>query len=265
MNEVIQLSAFDLALASCGVLLLAGISIWMQLRITRLVLIAGLRTMVQLFLIGLVLKWLFDNITLTGFSVVSLIMLLAAGREATRRQQRRFSGIWGFGIGTTCMLLSSFTVTLFALLAIVDVEPWYQPRYAIPLLGMLLGNTMNGISLGVDRLTQRVWKERTVIEARLILGQTAGEAMLPIRRDCIRTGLIPIVNAMTIAGIASLPGMMTGQILAGSPPIEAAKYQILIMFLIAAGTGFGTVAAVWIGSRRLFDERHRLRLDRLKS
>jgi ABC-type iron transport system FetAB permease component len=65
------------------------------------------------------------------------------------------------------------------------------------------------------------------------------------------------------AGIVSLPGMMTGQILAGSPPIEAAKYQLLIMFLISAGTGLGSVVAVWIGSRRLFDERQRLRLDRL--
>jgi putative ABC transport system permease protein len=79
----------------------------------------------------------------------------------------------------------------------------------------------------------------------------------------MRVGMIPIINAMAAAGIVSLPGMMTGQILAGSPPLEAVKYQILIMFMIAAGTGFGTVIAVWIGSRRLFDERERLRLDRL--
>ena len=70
---------------------------------------------------------------------------------------------------------------------------------------------------------------------------------------------------MAVAGLVSLPGMMTGQILAGTPPVEAVKYQILIMFLISAGTGFGTLAAVWLGSRRLFDERHRLRLDRLSA
>ena len=76
--------------------------------------------------------------------------------------------------------------------------------------------------------------------------------------------MIPIINSMTVAGLVSLPGMMTGQILAGNPPMEAVKYQILIMFLIAGGTGFGTMAAVWLGARRLFDERQRLRLDRLK-
>ncbi|MEJ2424958.1 MAG: ABC transporter permease, partial [Candidatus Thiodiazotropha sp.] len=80
-----------------------------------------------------------------------------------------------------------------------------------------------------------------------------------------RSGLIPIINAMAAAGVVSLPGMMTGQILGGTPPLEAAKYQILIMLLISAGTGFGATAAVWIGSRRLFDERERLRLERLKS
>jgi putative ABC transport system permease protein len=85
-----------------------------------------------------------------------------------------------------------------------------------------------------------------------------------IRRDAARSGLMPIINAMAAAGIVSLPGMMTGQILAGTPPMEAVKYQILIMFLITAGTGFGTLGAVWLGSKRLFDERQRLRLDRLK-
>ena len=76
--------------------------------------------------------------------------------------------------------------------------------------------------------------------------------------------MIPTINGMAIAGLVSLPGMMTGQILSGTPPFEAVKYQILIMFLIAAGTGFGTMVAVWLGARRLFDERSRLRLDRLR-
>jgi putative ABC transport system permease protein len=76
--------------------------------------------------------------------------------------------------------------------------------------------------------------------------------------------MIPIINAMSVAGLVSLPGMMTGQIMAGAPPLEAVKYQILIMFLIAAGTGMGTITAIIIGCRRLFDERERLRLDRLQ-
>ena len=136
-------------------------------------------------------------------------------------------------------------------------KPW--------VFGMLLGNTMNGVSLAVNQLTQTVRSQRTVIESRLALGQTKSEAIDDIRRESIRTGLIPILNAMAAAGLVSLPGMMTGQILAGNLPADAAKYQILIMFLIAGGTGFGTLAAVWMSAHRLFDDRHRLRMDRLSN
>ena len=97
-----------------------------------------------------------------------------------------------------------------------------------------------------------------------LLGQTREEATSDLRRESVRTGMVPILNAMAAAGIVSLPGMMTGQILAGSPPAEAVKYQILIMFLIAAGTGFGVLFSIWLTARRLFDDRHRLRLDRLR-
>jgi putative ABC transport system permease protein len=128
---------------------------------------------------------------------------------------------------------------------------------------MLLGNTMNGISLGVGRLTEAAWQQRAVIEQRLLLGQNRLEAIVDLRRDSVRTGMIPIINSMAAAGLVSLPGMMTGQILAGAPPVEAVKYQILIMFLIAGGTGLGVMAALYLTARRLFDDRHRLRLDRL--
>ena len=162
------------------------------------------------------------------------------------------------------MFISSFTIALFALFVVVGNEPWYQPQYAIPLLGMLLGNTMNGIALALDRLTQTAWEQRDVIEARLMLGYSSLEAVSDIRQQVFRSGLIPIINAMAAAGIVSLPGMMTGQILAGADPVEAVKYQIMIMFLITGGAGFGTLAAVHLGVKRLFDDRERLRLDRLK-
>jgi putative ABC transport system permease protein len=211
-----------------------------------------------------VLKALFANSHLLWVGLLSLLMLAVAGREVMTRQHRRFAGSWGYGIGAVSMFISSFTVALFALIVVVDNEPWYQPQYSIPLLGMLLGNTMNGIALALDRLTQSAWEQRDVIEARLMLGYSAPEAVSGIQRQVFRSGLIPIINAMAAAGIVSLPGMMTGQILAGIEPVEAVKYQILIMFLISAGSGFGTLAAVHLAVRRLFDERQRLRLDRLQ-
>jgi len=261
---MIQLSYTDLVLAALLVLVLALSSMRIYPGVARQLLVAALRTAIQLTLVGLVLKALFANSNLLWVALISLLMLLIAGREVMARQHRRFAGRWGYSIGVVSMFVSSFTVALFALLVVVGNQPWYQPQYAIPLLGMLLGNTMNGIALALDRLTQSAWEQRAVIEARLMLGHSAQDAMTDIRRQVFRSGLIPIINAMAAAGIVSLPGMMTGQILAGAEPVEAVKYQILIMFLIAGGAGFGTMAAVQLGVRRLFDARQRLRLDRLQ-
>ncbi|MCG6942953.1 MAG: iron export ABC transporter permease subunit FetB [Thiohalocapsa sp.] len=261
--SLISLSPLDLALAAALVLLLALLSWRLRLGVERRMLVAAARSTVQLVLLGLVLKVLFENTHPLLIGLLALVMLSVAGWEVMARQKRRYRGFWGYGIGVLSMFLSSFSITVLALTVIIRVEPWYQPQYLIPLLGMLLGNTMNGIAIALDGLTRQAHDARERIEARLMLGAGWGEAIEEIRRDALRSGLIPIVNAMAAAGIVSLPGMMTGQILAGSPPMEAAKYQLLIMFMISAGTGLGSVAAVWIGSRRLFDERERLRLDRL--
>jgi putative ABC transport system permease protein len=262
--ELISLTPWDLALAALLVLALALLSLKLSLGIERRLLIATLRTVVQLSLLGLVLKFLFVQSHPLLIATLALFMLLVAGYEVMARQQRRFLGIWGMGIGTLSMFISSFSVTLIALTVIIQAQPWYSVQYTIPLLGMLLGNTMSGIAIALDNLTQNAWQQQREIEGRLMLGHSWEQAIKQIRRNALRSGLIPIINAMAAAGVVSLPGMMTGQILAGSPPFEAAKYQILIMLLIASGTGFGASAAIWIGSRRLFDERERLRLDRLK-
>ena len=246
-------------------MLLAGLSLWMRTGVSGQLLIAATRTVVQLTLIGLVLKVLFANAGLVWVALMSLVMLLVAGREVMVRQGRRFRGWWGYTVGTFSMFLSSFAVTIFALVVILGDTPWYSPQYAIPLLGMLLGNTMSGVAIAMDRLTQSAWEQRATIEARLMLGEHWDTAIAEYRRQAVHSGLIPIINAMAAAGIVSLPGMMTGQILAGAPPVEAVKYQILIMFLVAAGTGLGTLAAVGIGSRHLFDARERLCLDRLRA
>jgi putative ABC transport system permease protein len=261
---MIILSVADLAIAATLVLLLALLSLRMHPDLGRQLVFAALRTAIQLSLIGLVLKVLFENASLLWVTLMASVMLLIAGREVMVRQERRFRGWWGYAVGTFSMFVSSFVVTIFALTVILGDDPWYTPQYAIPLLGMLLGNTMNGISIAMDRLTQTAWEQARTIEARLMLGERADEAIADIRRQAIRSGMIPIINAMAAAGVISLPGMMTGQILAGAAPLDAVKYQILIMFLIAAGTGLGTLAAIAVGSRHLFDARQRLCLDRLR-
>ncbi len=250
-------------MAACLVLGLAGLTWRLRVGTSRAMLVAALRTTLQLLLVGWVLRFVFAQARPLWVGGMALTMLLVAGHEVLARQRHRFRGWWGYGLGTVSMFVSSFSVTALALLVLLMPQPWYDPRYAIPLLGMILGNTMNGVALALDRLTTEARQRAGQIEAQLLLGRTAGEAVRELRVLGMRTGLMPMINAMATAGIVSLPGMMTGQILAGNPPMEAVKYQILIMFLITTGTGFGALVSVWWGGRQLFDERERLRLERL--
>ena len=259
----IALDGLDLALAALLVVLNGGLSLALQLGLTRQLTIATLRMIVQLLLVGLVLEVLFSLVSPLWTGLAALVMLLFAGREIMARQERRLTGFWAYGLGTSCMLVAATLVTLFALVVQVNPDPWYHPRYALPLLGMVLGNTMTGIALGLHTLTTGLTRDRAAVEARLALGATRYEAVLPVSRAAMRTALMPIINSMAATGLVALPGMMTGQILAGVDPVDAVKYQILVMFLIAGGTGLGATSAVMAGGHRLTDARHRLRLDRL--
>ncbi len=261
--SVAALSPMDLCMAALLVIILAALSFRMNLGLARQIIVAALRTTLQLLLVGMVLKTLFDHAHLLLLGGIALFMVTMAGWEVMSRQTRRLKGPWGFATGTAAMVVSSFSITCLVLTTVIRIDPWYAPQYAIPLLGMMLGNTMTGIAIGMERLTSTAWRDSDMIEGRLLLGQSWQEAICAIRKESIRSAMIPTLNAMAVAGIVSLPGMMTGQILAGSPPMEAVKYQILIMFIISSGTGFGAILAVSVGARRLFDHRDRLRLDRL--
>ena len=128
---------------------------------------------------------------------------------------------------------------------------------------MILGNTLNGISLGMDRLGDELATKHNQVDTLLALGATRWEAARASVQQAVRTGMIPMLNMMMIVGVVSLPGMMTGQLLAGTKPDQAVMYQIVIMFLLAAGTSLGTVSVVLLGYRRLFTAEHQFLPERL--
>lgn len=260
---MISLTSGDLAAAAAVVVGLAVATRLTGLGVSRQLLVLAARATAQLLLLGLVLRFVLGSRAPAVVAVLALVMLAVAAREVRTRQAHPLAGRWGYLAGALAMFLSSFLCTGFALAVVLGPDPWWAPRFSIPLLGMLLGNTMNGVSLASERLTESVVRGREVIEQRLALGESREDAVSGIAGESARAGLIPIFNAMAAAGVVSLPGMMTGQILAGAPVMEAVRYQILIILLIAAGTGFGVLAAVRVTARRLFDDRHRLRLDRL--
>lgn len=254
---------WDVMLAAVFLVINAGLSLALNLGFVRQMTIAALRMVVQMALLGLVLKVILTTKSPGLTALVATVMLAVAGYEVMARQERRLKGFWGYGLGAATMLLGASVVMLFALNVTIRPDPWYDPRYAIPLLGMMLGNAMTGIAVGLNALGTDLVSRRAAVEAHLLTGATRWQALAPSMRRAARAGLIPIINAMAATGVVSLPGMMTGQILAGADPEQAVRYQILVMFLIAGATGIGLVVALWGAVARLSDRRHRIRLDRL--
>src|SRR6516162_738512 len=153
MASYIALNYWEVAAASVFVFIDAGLSVIFGLRLHRSLLVAAIRMVVQLALVGLVLTTLFSLLSPLWTGIAALAMVLFAGHEAAQRQERRLSGWWSYGLGTGCMMMSSVMVTVFALMTALRPSPWYGPRYAIPLLGMILGNCMTGVGLGLNTLT----------------------------------------------------------------------------------------------------------------
>jgi putative ABC transport system permease protein len=263
MNQAISLTPWDLAIASSLIVFDAILSLILGLRLHRQLIVASVRLVVQLVAIGFVLKFVFalHNPAVTLGLIV--IMVLMAARETAARSERNFKGQTGFAIGAASVASATLITALFALTTALRPHPWYDARYAVPLAGILLGNILNATSLSLDSILGGMALQKAAVEARLTLGHSFWQAATPFVRDAIRRGLVPIINQMSAAGIVTLPGIMTGQILAGLDPLEAVKYQILLMFLLAGGAGLAAAGAAYLAAWRLTDPRQRLRLDRL--
>jgi putative ABC transport system permease protein len=259
----VPLDLSDLGLAATLLIVNGAVSLAFQLGLERSMAIAALRMTVQLAVVGLALKFIFEVNSPLWTVLFAANMASAAAYEVTSRQERRIEGLAGWSLGAAPPIAAGLFATLFAASAIIAADPWYAPRYILPVLGMLLGNALSGTSLVLDSMTQGAVRERAAIEASLALGATRFEALRTVLRRALTTGLMPILTAMAATGVVSLPGMMTGQILAGIEPISAAKYQVMIMFLIAGATGIAVLLAGLGAVMLLTDHRHRLRLDRL--
>jgi putative ABC transport system permease protein len=231
MNEPIDLS-FEALGWSLGMI---GICVVLS-RLSRLdlegqLIIAAGRSILQLMVVGYVIAIIFelDNPlpVLLILGVMISIAAIVAKNRINQRDRRLFPLIFG-------SLLASSTLSLgYTIALVIQPERWYSPQYLIPLMGMVLGNAMNSASLAGERLTHAIERNPLEIETRLSLGASPQQAIETYQREAIRASLIPTLNQMMVVGLVSLPGMFTGQVLAGSDPLNAAAYQILILFAIA--------------------------------
>ncbi|MBE0617845.1 MAG: iron export ABC transporter permease subunit FetB [Proteobacteria bacterium] len=267
MTGAIPIGPWELALASGFLLVAAGLSLVLSLGVVRGLLWAGARAYVQLIALGWVLRWVFGLDSPWVVLGILALMMLFGTQTLLARVQRRPPGL--FLRSLVAISFSGFTVTFAVTALVIRVEPWYEPSYVIPIAGMVVGNSMSGMAICLERLFGDLRARSAAIESLLALGARPWEAARPSARAAFRAGLIPTLNAMGAAGVVFIPGMMTGQVLAGTDPRVAAAYQIVILLMIAAATAIGAAVAVVGGYRKAFDPEERFLLgpagERMKS
>lgn len=256
----IDIAWLDLVVAAGLILVAVALSAYQRLGLEKQIVLGALRATVQLITVGYVLVWVFATdrwgIVLAVLAVMVVVATVTAARRQgkTARERATVFPIAGFAI-----LAGSALTLVYVTSVIVHVQPWYGARYLIPLFGMIVANAMNAAALALERLQSEMDGRRGEVEALLALGATPGQAAAePMRRASV-AAMIPAVNALAVVGIVSLPGMMTGQILAGADPTLAVRYQLVVMFMLTAANAITAALAVALYRRTFFTSGAQLR------
>jgi putative ABC transport system permease protein len=235
MNNIEIIPLLNLAFILIPVFVVFIILFKWKLKISRS-LYALIRMLVQLLLVGYFLNTLFASNSIYITLTVLFFMLLFSSWIAldTVKQNR----IQFFNKATFSILIASGFTLLVIVLGVLQLDPWYQPRYIIPLGGMILANSMNTISLAAERFQAELKNNKDTLQARNIAFNAA---------------LIPTINTLFAVGLVSLPGMMTGQILSGTHPFIAARYQIMVMCMIFASSGISAACFLTLIRKDTYD------------
>ena len=254
MNGEVSVPGWGGVAASLALVAVAVAIVYRQrLRLTRDLLAATARAAIQLAAVGAILLIVFAHTGLPGALAWVAAMVVIAGQVAGRRgaglpHARRAAPIGG-------AVATAVTLAVLVLLGVIST----QARVVVPVGGMIVAGAMQAAGLALHRILEDARRARPRIEARLCLGLPALEAFAPYRRSALRTALIPAIDATKVVGLISLPGAMTGLILAGVDPLTAIRYQIVVMYMLLAAATIAAAAAGGLAGRALFDNAHRLR------
>ncbi|MBW3088444.1 iron export ABC transporter permease subunit FetB [Bifidobacterium sp. 82T24] len=229
-----NIDVWGLVVALAMVAAAAVISELMRINIGKTLMWSACRALLQLCAMGFVVGYVIraNNVWLV-FAVIA-VMLVAAVQITLSRAKGVPKGLAG-------PVLLSLTITMLLMIALVTElvvrpHPWYAPQLVVPLTGMLLGNTVSALAVGLSRFYESMDERRDEIDTMLALGASAWEAARPSIVSSIRLGLLPTTATLASCGIVTIPGMMAGQVIAGGDPINAAKYQFVVFAAIAALT-----------------------------
>lgn len=231
MDSTLSLDMVQIGWAMGLMAIAIGLSAWQRLGLEWKLALATARTVIQLLMVGYLLEIVFaleSPIWVLGtLGVMMTIATLVARNRIGKKIPNLVAWVGGSIFVSTALTLS------YTNLIVIHPDPWFNPQIVIPLAGILLGNAMNAAAIAGERFASTLNASQLDIETHLSLGATPWQAIAQYRREAIRAGLIPILNSMMVVGIVTLPGAITGQILGGVNPLQAALYQMLIMFMLA--------------------------------
>ena len=257
MTGVVDLSFWQLGLALLLVGVIIVVSARQALGLERDLAVGAVRAVVQLYLVGLILAAVFSAARWYWVLLILAVMSAIATHAAVSRLSKPIPGIsW---IAASALTVSTAVTLAYVVGVVVRPHPWWEPQYLIPITGMILGNSMTSAALAGERLQGDLAARRDEVEARLALGFSGREAVQPLVRASLRAAMIPTVNGMMTVGLVQLPGMMTGQILAGASPLVAIRYQIVVVCMQGAATALGSLMFVRLAVNRYLTPAHQLR------
>ena len=187
------------------------------------------RMLIQLVLIGYVLTYIFDAKSPYLVTIILSVMLVAASIIAMRPLQKAGRSLYINAF--ISILVGGLFTLMMVIVGVLDLNPWYEPRFLIPIAGMIFANSMNAVSIAAERFESEFSREISYVEARA---------------TSYKAALIPIINALFAVGLVSLPGMMTGQILSGVDPLIAVRYQMMVMLMILGSAGISVAIYLWL-------------------
>jgi len=250
MTPPVEIGFWQLLLALGFILLAGGASLAYHLGLGRDLFWGTLRTFGQLFVMGYALKLIFAwNVALLVVCVYLVMIVFAARIVAGRVKEPDVGYLWPTFLS---MLAGYFVISVLVTGVVVQAEPWWKPQYFLPLGGMIVGNSMNALAIALERLFSSLRTRRAEVEMRLSLGADYEEASREIMAEALKAGMIPSINSMMGVGIVFIPGMMTGQILAGADPMLAVRYQIVVMLMLVGSTALSTLVALKLTRKRCF-------------
>ena len=230
-----------------------ALSRWQRLDLEDDLLVAVIRSFVQLTAMGYVIGWIFDEDRLV-FVAALLTLMVVVGAFTARG---RAAGLPG-ALGALLVALGVAAAATLALLVALGIFP-SEPRYLVPVGGMVIGNSMTAAAVTLNRLGDELRSQRASIEAALALGAPSAVAVRPHVRRSLRSGLIPLIDSTKTSGLIFFQGTMVGMLLAGADPIDAVRLQLILLYMLLGGVAIASLVAVAIVQRHCFTAAHQLR------